>query len=511
LRVSLGMMMQRHGHKGMAVGSYSPAPRTRNLGDQAADMQSPKQPPDSGAQLALYLLIGQGMRVQRIAQLSISQTLQVRLAIHDRPKYGDVLLGGGIEPTIATLLVFETPGAIVQQLLGGGGISHDSQGCQVRMIRCPGDLRVPIQAAHTFAHREPTQLPLALADALTADAKPIRVINDGLDAQHQSEFVIHLDPVLADPMLDPHAFDAGFEVGQNLLTEAGRELLAEEAQQIASMETQQRMLNEFAVQGSQCRSIAKDNIGGKLGLIDRPVVTVRGQGRLQQRVDEAGQFVEQGGPILLPELIGHPLRAGCIGKLDEDIVELGEAQPMTFHFASQPFMTVNGNLNGEGQPALQPHVNQAEFGMEKVVVEANALARSTDQPRPSAAPGQLEAATAFQLSKHANQALSDLRFGRDAGGFFIFADVSLQKAVGTAMFGRRRFGVNDQAVGLSLGKMAELLERQILIGQEVIQPFGIADRTQMTFEDDPIKAIENGGDFVGVLGYESMQGVLRES
>lgn len=297
---------------------------------------------------------------------------------------------------------------------------------------------------------------------MTADEKPIRVVDDGLDTQHEAEFVVHLDPVFAEAVFDAHAFDAGLAVGEHLALEAARELLAQKAEQVLGAEAQQGVFDQFAVQGSERGAVAKEDVGGELGLIDRPVVTVRCQQGMEQGVDEAGEGFEQCGPVLPGKLIGEVLGPGRVGEVHEGVVELLEADVAAFHFPCEPLVAVDGDLKGEGKPTLQAHVDQPKLGMQEVVIQAEAFAAGRGEARAPVAPSELEGGAAFQFAEDADQAPGDLEFGGEAGGLLVLADAARQVAVGAVVLGGGRLGVENEAIGMGLDEAPEVLQPEPL-------------------------------------------------
>src|SRR5262249_59350045 len=79
----------------------------------------------------------------------------------------------------------------VEDLQAGLGPVHDRQGAEVAVVRRAGDLVVVVEIGHALVHGTPVHpaSPLALDPA--ADLELTRVIDDGLDAQHLAELVVH--------------------------------------------------------------------------------------------------------------------------------------------------------------------------------------------------------------------------------------------------------------------------------------------------------------------------------
>lgn len=126
------------------------------------------------------------------------------------------VLGGGIEAAIGALVLFDSAGTAMQQLLRGSRIGGHGQSREVVLIGRAGDLRIERQAGDALGHGEAADDLFAFVYAMTASEESIGGVDHGFDAQEQAELVVHLDPVLADAMLDTHAFDARLEVLEDI-------------------------------------------------------------------------------------------------------------------------------------------------------------------------------------------------------------------------------------------------------------------------------------------------------
>ena len=212
------------------------------------------------------------------------------LALEERFEQGDILFGGGIEATIGALVVLEALGTEAQELLCGSRIVGHGEGAEVVMVGRASDLREAMQAGDALGHRKPADDPFAFSSAVTADEETVGMVDDGFDAQDHAELVVHLDPVSADTVLDPHALGTGFEVLEDFCLEVTGELFAEEAQDVLGAEAQKRVFDQLAVQRAERFTALEEDVGGEFGLINRPVVLVLLEQGTEQGVDLAGEL-----------------------------------------------------------------------------------------------------------------------------------------------------------------------------------------------------------------------------
>src|SRR5689334_8416445 len=105
------MMVDRHRQEGVPISGDPPAARMRYLRNQSAHVQPPEDPTDPRAEFALGGGVGAGTRVEGLAHRLVAKAVQMVLPIEYSAKHGDVFLGRGVEPAVATLLMLDAAGA----------------------------------------------------------------------------------------------------------------------------------------------------------------------------------------------------------------------------------------------------------------------------------------------------------------------------------------------------------------------------------------------------------------
>ena len=141
------------------------------------------------------------------------------------------------------------------------------------------------------------------------------------------------------------------------------------------------MIQERTVQMGQRRATGEQQVRGELGLIDNPMHGVASELFAQQRIDLPYPTIQDFGPVELGEAVGQALGLDRVVELGERVVLLYEAQFFLHHLLGEPFVAIDIDLDGERQPGLQTNVDQAELGIEEVVVKDPLLPRSTDELR----------------------------------------------------------------------------------------------------------------------------------
>ena len=71
----------------------------------------------------------------------------------------------------------------------------------------------------------------------------------------------------------------------------------------------------------------------------------------------------------MAELIREKLSLGRLSDSDEGVVDLEKMQPLMGHLPGESLVAIDSDLDDEGEPRLQTEVDQAELGMQEVVVQ----------------------------------------------------------------------------------------------------------------------------------------------
>ena len=93
-------------------------------------------------------------------------------------------------------------------------------------------------------------------------------------------------------------------------------------------------------------------------------------------VQLASDAVEQLGPFGLELTIHQALSFRPVGNPGKAVVLLQVVETSGLHLACQPFSAIKTDLNGEGEPGLDAGIEEAEDGVNLVVVEKQTFARA---------------------------------------------------------------------------------------------------------------------------------------
>jgi hypothetical protein len=143
-------------------------------------------------------------------------------------------------------------------------------------------------------------------------------------------------------------------------------------------------------------------------------------------------------------------------------------------------------------------VEEAELGVEEVVVEDEATPVVFLQAWSALAVEDAEGRAGFQDGEDANQALGDVVALGEVLGVFVLAGAAVaveERASG--LFGEL-LGMVLEALGLLGREGLEVLEEDVLVLEEVFPALGIAEG-EVALEDEAVEAGPSASDFVSML------------
>ena len=101
-------------------------------------------------------------------------------------------------------------------------------------------------------------------------------------------------------------------------------------------------------------------------------------------------------------------------------------------------------------------MDQAELGMQEVVVQTKAFAASGHDAGSVLGIGNLETGTAFQFRENTNQPLGDPVALRNAGGLLVLTGLMGEIFVGATLLGGNTLGVLNQVIRVGLNEASEM-------------------------------------------------------
>jgi hypothetical protein len=491
-----------------------PTAATRHLSNQSAHMKPFQQTADRRAFATTFHGID-GRFIQCLSDVGVSEATYQMVAIQDGLEQFDVRAARRVEARVTSTSFHHRFGDFFDLPISRRRVLDHGQRLQVALVGSQGDLAVAIQIDHALVHRAPRHFAAALTSPPSPDAKLSGIVDDGLDPQDNAELVVHLQPVVFHPMLDPGAGPAIFlATGEHLPVKPGMEPSAQERQDVLGREIDRGVVQQPRVETSQRLAAGEDQIGCVLSLVNDPIIIVAAKPSLfHQRVNLANQAVEDLAPVQMAERIGQLLSGLGIVQGRKSVVSEVESDTPLEHLLFQPRVTVDIDLDGEREPSGQADVDLAQISIHEVEVEHALGSACVDQSRAPLAVDELEAGASLHAAEDADQSIKDGSLSQDLFDEFVLAVMALKKSVFSAGLLGQSLGIVDEGLGLVLGKGHEVAPPDLQdVIDEALEGRPIGDG-QVALEDHAVKTREHSDDQTGKLDDEARKrfhGVLLQ-
>jgi hypothetical protein len=494
------------GQQFMAGRGQAPAPRAGDFGDDFAKVKAVEESRGGGA-VATNSAGVCGLRKQMTAQVAVAEATEEVFPPHDSGEEAKVVLAGGVETAVTSAVVTQGLGEGPETLSGGRRVLGDSESVEVALIGGKGDLGIAREVGDPFGHGEPTKDKATCSFPPTSYLESVGTVDNGLDTQYAPMFVVHFHPVLLDGVFDPQTGPPFLVVGEDLSLKVPVEFFPEEGQDILGAEAHRGVPGQLFIQELEGGRVVEHDVGGELGLFGDPVVCFSLEEVGHQGVGSASERGQDARPVLLGEAVGEGLGASRVVDTEESVVSLLEGDAPLLQFPGEPVVPVETHLNGEGKPALEAQVHEAQLAVDEVEVETQALASRVDEARAPLAIDHLETLAGFHCGKHADQSLGDAVAGGDFAGLLLLADGTGQVNVGSPGFPSELLRVHLHPLGGLLDEALEILDQKPLLVHKVFHGPCPTER-QVSFEQYPVKTGNDAPNLAGVLSQESFHGAL---
>ena len=214
-----------------------------------------------------------GRGVEIADDVGIAEAVKTMLALQDSAEQALFVVSEEVETAAASLVEVHGLAGSIELPPGRVGPIDDGQGIEVTLVGGAGDGVVVVEIGDALVHGAPDHLSASLANAESADFELTRLVDDGLDAEDEAEFVVHLQPVVFDPMLDASAGESVFlAIGEDFAVEAGMQPSTEEGEDVLSGELESGVIEQARIKMGEVVAGTEQEIGAVFGLIDDPVV-----------------------------------------------------------------------------------------------------------------------------------------------------------------------------------------------------------------------------------------------
>ncbi len=196
------------------------------------------------------------------------------------------------------------------------------------------------------------------------------------------------------------------------------------------------------------------------------------------------------------------------------VVVLTIADSRLRQVACQPVSAIQADLHGEGEPGLQPHVQESELGMLEVMIQVCALS-------PAAFNGNLlglpiatnpQCGAGLNAPQNADQPLCDLVTSGDFQGDVLFADLrAVQEFDLAPVLAGVPQRLVDQLLRHLLGMLLEVGHAHVGAEQITVQAPRVDNAPQDATEQQPVKSGQDSQDTLSELPYHILHGVAPQN
>src|SRR5262249_14202085 len=272
----------------------------------------------------------------------------------------------------------------------------------------------------------------------------------------------------------------------------------QETQDVAAAEDLDAVTRQAWVEAGQVGATAEQDVRGPLALLRHPVV--RHAGLItqvgQQGVRLLRQAVQQGRPVGVPLHVEQLLGTRPVLDRHQQVVLAAVAEVLALEVAVQPVAAVEADAHGEGEPALQTDVAQAELLVQEVVVEVLAAGRFGLQVDVAALVlADAEGATAFDAAEDGDATGAQATLLRDGQGGGFLVGVGAVEVMDAVAVGRGQgFGAARQFLGELGGVAGVVLDEQVVLVEVAVHAAGVGQQAAETAEAETVEAAEDGED-----------------
>src|SRR5262249_30940660 len=327
-------------------GGEQVAMRVRELAQESVCTQQAQLPAYAAACSTVLFVPARRLRVEDALEIPVTQPLDQELTPRDGFEQGSV----GVREWAQRSYGQAFPGNRAGDLLGetpqrGRGVDT-GQGVEVALVDRLADLSAPVQIGDPSSQLAPRTTTVRVALFGPEDLEVRRIVEGVLGPQHAALFVVELEGVLANAVLETDPFFAFLEVAADFTREVPAHSPAEKAQHICTAKARDPMQHQGRIDLGQRLGAFKHDVGRPLALVIRPVVggvplsKDPGMCRGQRSCD----LVQDLGPID-PELAVHELlRPPKVLDSGEAVIPLFVGDCSLVHLARQPLATVEADL-----------------------------------------------------------------------------------------------------------------------------------------------------------------------
>lgn len=325
------------------------------------------------------------------------------------------------------------------------------------------------------------------------------IIEGGLNAQNDSQFVIHLNRNRAHMMFNASPFNSGVEIIADLSLVGPVKLSSQEGRHLLGFDSMDCRTDDCFVEGMEIALVFENHIGRELYLHQRPMVT-----RWKMPDHRAERFRH----LIQPPMEGFDLEAisevlgfGEILHLHKGILQKAVGEILLAEKTGQLMVSVKIELQPKGSPGGDPQIAQSQIFKEDVKVVMDAFRFGTSEKRSAGLfvmPG-FERRTGLQGGENMDQPGMIPTLGHDLFNPFFLPEVLFSNKfdLQTTVLGQP-LGMETDFIPQGLRKMGVIENPNPLGSQMATHRIGVTDIGERARDQDTIKARKDPSNLTGV-------------
>jgi hypothetical protein len=338
-------------------------------------------------------------------------------------------------------------------------------------------------------------------------AEFLGTVDDRLDTQYNPVLVVHFDPVTPHTVLDPRYRRTTLRIGDDRPGERAMKLPTHETHDVVGLKADSSKLLPFYIERVQPGAIATNDVGGIFSLIHDPVIFHSNQDCFQKRVDPAGECVHDFFPPQGGKSVRQFLRFCEIGDMDKSIVALFERYVSGCHLASKPFVAIDIDLDGEGQPGTQTYMHEPEMPVKVIQVKRQDARGVFDEHGASFTVSEAEGVVFFVACKDADQPFGYFVTSGDVPHIIFLTDIISKVDIGTSGVFGELFNVFFDNGTMGLCECREILKENVPSCQKNLGCGRVGNR-KVSLKDYSVKHRYNSCKAVRIFLKKFVHGVL---
>ena len=380
-------------------------------------------------------------------EVTMSEAMDKMFTSQGCHEEGNIIFANGIKASLSSSVHRDRFTYLVKIVINPRGVINNCQSVQVGFVCAQAYLPVAVKVGDALGHGIPVHELFAATLALAANAKLVGMIDNCLDSQYASEFVVHFYPVFFHPVFHARSGPTLFEGVKELTLEVPVKFSSEEGHDILGAEAYGRMSQQILIQGFKTRAVLENHVCGKFSLVGDPIVTHVTKGRAQQGVNLSGEGGKDLRKVFVNKTVCESLCPRYILNLDEGVLDPHIVYAMLVQFPGQPFVAVDVDLDDKGEPGLNTHVHESELTVYEVEVKAQTAGIIGGKPWFTFPIFEFETLTGLDDGKHAYQTFADAVPLSNLSGSLFFPNGPAQVKVRTIGFPGYLHGVGFYGLG----------------------------------------------------------------